>query len=85
MEYIKIEYTDPIYPKKLLQIKDYPKELYILGNYELLNKQYKISIIGSRDCTEYGRKYANWFAKELSKKGAIKNSRQNNSCIRRRV
>ena len=103
MEYIKIEYTDPIYPKKLLQIKDYPKELYIIGNYELLNKQYKISIIGSRDCTEYGRKYANWFAKELSKKdicivsglaigidaiahnGAIKNSRQNNSSIRRRV
>lgn len=69
MEYIKIEYTDPIYPKKLLQIKNYPKELYILGNYELLNKQQTVAIIGSRDCTEYGRKHAAYFAQELSKEG----------------
>lgn len=69
MEYIKIEYTDPIYPKKLLQIDNYPKELYILGNYELLNKQQTVAIIGSRDCTEYGRKHATYFAQELSKEG----------------
>lgn len=68
MEYIKIEYTNPIYPKKLLEIKNPPKELYILGNYELLNKKYTVAIIGSRDCTEYGRKYAYYFSQELSKK-----------------
>lgn len=68
MEYIKINYQDEKYPKKLLKIPNYPKELYIAGNYELLNKPLTVSIIGSRDCTEYGRKYANIFADELSKK-----------------
>ena len=68
MEYIKIQHKNPMYPKRLLQIKNYPKELYILGNYELLNKQQTVAIIGSRDCTEYGRKYAYLFAEEISKK-----------------
>ncbi len=69
MEYIKINYKDPIYPKRLLQIKNYPKELYIMGNHELLNKPTTVAIIGSRDCTQYGRKYGTYFANELSKKG----------------
>lgn len=69
MEYKKINYKDTIYPNKLLQIKDYPKDLYILGDYTLINsKSPKVAIIGSRDCTEYGRKYAHIFAEELSKK-----------------
>lgn len=68
MNYIKITYKDPIYPQKLLKIKDYPKELYIAGNYRILNKAKKVAIIGSRECTEYGRKNAKSFAKELSKK-----------------
>lgn len=72
MEYIKIDYKDKIYPKKLLQIANCPKQLYILGNYSLLNKTPSVSIIGSRDCTEYGRKYAYIFAEALS---------QENICI----
>lgn len=68
MEYTKIKYTDPTYPKKLLQIKNYPQELYITGNHELLNKPNTLAIIGSRNCTEYGTKHATYFAKELSKK-----------------
>ncbi len=68
MEYIKIDCKDERYPKKLLKVPHYPKELYILGNHELLNKQHTVAIIGSRDCTEYGRKYAHLFSKELSKK-----------------
>ena len=68
MEYQKIDCKDDRYPKKLLKIPHYPKELYILGNYELLNRQHTVAIIGSRDCTQYGRKYAYIFANELSKK-----------------
>lgn len=68
MKYIKITHKDSKYPKSLLKIKDYPKELYIAGNHELLNKEKRIAIIGSRDCTEYGRKNAKVFAKEISKK-----------------
>lgn len=66
MKYTKINYKDPTYPKKLLQIPNYPKELYITGKCDLLNKP-SLAIIGSRNCTEYGRKQATHFAEELSK------------------
>lgn len=66
MDYIKIKWTDKRFPKRLLEIKDCPKELYVMGNYELLNKANTLAIIGSRDCTNYGRKTATHFAKELS-------------------
>ena len=67
MKKIKIlKSTDKKYPSKLLKIKDYPKELYVLGNEKLLNKK-SIAIVGSRDCTEYGAKYAESFAEQISK------------------
>lgn len=40
----------------------------LFGNVKLLNKEKKIGIVGSRDCTEYGRYYATLFANELSSK-----------------
>lgn len=72
MEHIKITPEDEIYPKKLLKIRNHPKELYVLGNYKLLNKQNSVAIIGSRDCTEYGRECATNFSEVLS---------QNDICI----
>ena len=66
---IKIEDTN--YPEHLLKIKNPPKQLYVLGDETLLNKQ-SIAIVGSRDCTKYGYEQAKHFAKELSK---------NNICI----
>lgn len=56
--------TDNKYPKRLLKTDDYPQELYILGNSNLLNKD-SIAIVGSRDCSEYGKQYAFKFAREL--------------------
>lgn len=67
MEIIEIDEKDKEYPKRLLQIKDHPKKLYALGNILLLNKQNILGIVGSRECTEYGRKVAKNFAKELAK------------------
>lgn len=61
-----IQKGDKEYPKKLLKIKDPPKQLYVLGNETLLNKK-SIAIIGSRDCTKYGYEQAKKFAKELAK------------------
>lgn len=54
------------YPEHLLKIKNPPKELYVLGDETLLNKQ-SIAIIGSRDCTQYGYEQAKYFAKEIAK------------------
>ena len=56
------------YPKKLKNIYDSPLKLYILGNKDLLNQK-GIAIVGSRKATQYGKKIAFKFAKELAEKG----------------
>lgn len=56
------------YPDRLKKIKNAPAQLYVEGNYELLNVD-SIAIVGTRKCTSYGKKYAAKFAKELSQKG----------------
>ena len=66
MEILKIENTNNIFPSNLKLIKKPPKALYMQGDLELLNKKC-VSIVGSRDCTEYGYKYAGLIAEELSK------------------
>lgn len=67
---IKITIENEQYPEKLKKIKNPPKELYLKGNTELLNKNI-ISIIGSRSCTENGKRLARKFATELSKQGLV--------------
>ena len=64
---IKIEKKDKEYPERLRKIKNAPKELYVMGNVNLLNKKEIVGIVGSRDCTEYGRKYGYFFSNELAK------------------
>lgn len=72
MKEIKIiKIKDKNYPENLLQLKNPPEKLYVLGDESLLKKK-SIAIIGSRDCTEYGYRQAVKFAKELS---------ENNICI----
>jgi len=50
---------------ELISMKKYPKELYYIGNTELLNKR-KISIVGSRNPTQYTETFTRLLAKELS-------------------
>lgn len=56
------------YPSILRNIKDPPKYLYTEGNLDLL-KTNAIAIIGSRHCSEEGRKIARRMAKELAING----------------
>ena len=65
MKIKQINYEDNEYPKLLKSIKNPPNQLNVLGNVELLNKQ-GIAIIGSRNCTDVGRKIARNFASKLS-------------------
>ena len=68
MKEIKIiKKENSAYPKKLFNIENPPKQLYVLGDETLLNKM-SIAIIGSRDCTEYGYKQALKFSKEIAQK-----------------
>lgn len=66
IEEIKIESED--YPKQLKYIYDNPSKLYVLGNKEILSQK-GIAIVGTRKATEYGKKVAFKFSKELSEKG----------------
>ena len=68
MEIIKIDMEDAKYPQRLLKVKNFPTEIYAIGNMDLLNSKFMVGIVGSRRCTEYGRRVANEFAKALSEK-----------------
>ena len=62
--------NNPKYPKYFNKIKNKAKKLYIQGNIELLNKPC-ISIVGSRKYSEYGKKMAKKFTKELVNEGFV--------------
>lgn len=64
----KIKIGESMYPKKLLHIYAPPRVLYLLGNEKILN-QASISIIGCRECSEYGKKVSYYFATEFAKRG----------------
>lgn len=49
-------------------MKKYPKELYVLGNTELLQRT-KVSIVGSRKTSKYTRELTHKLASSLSKVG----------------
>lgn len=63
-----IDLENEKYPEKLRNIQKPPKQLYVLGDENILNTK-SVAIIGSRVCTPEGAKLAENFAKELSKKG----------------
>ena len=62
-----IKKEDKNFPEKLKNIYSCPKQLYIIGNKELLNDK-SIAIIGCRDCTKQGAYNAYKFSYELAKK-----------------
>lgn len=63
MKIIKLH--EDIFPQNLKKIKNTPNKIYVEGNEELLNKK-SLAIVGTRSPTEYGKKVAFNFAKELS-------------------
>ncbi len=59
---------DREYPISLRNIYDKPIVLFTKGNINLLKKRC-IAIVGSRNCTEYGKNIAKKLAKNLSEQG----------------
>lgn len=68
MEIKIIKKEEENYPKKLLKIDEPPEILYVLGDEKLLQNQ-SLAIVGSRNCSEYGIKYAKQFSKEIAETG----------------
>ncbi len=63
-----ITWDDGFYPESLRQAYDAPCALYVKGNIQLL-KNLAIGIVGSRDASVYGLKYAAQFSKKLAEYG----------------
>ena len=55
------------YPEKLLNISSRPAYIYVRGNKDVLEDD-SVAIIGSRECTENGKRLAYNTAKELGNK-----------------
>ena len=64
---IKVNMNSKFYPERLKNIHCPPKQLFCLGNLELLNYSYNIAIIGSRSCSVYGERVSKDFAYNLAK------------------
>lgn len=60
-----IKYEDEKYPEQLRKIKNPPNQLYVKGNVENL-KGCGIAVIGTRNCTMYGRRMCKIFSMNLS-------------------
>lgn len=68
---INIIYKDDLeFPDNLRNIYNCPEKLYVLGNVENLRKNC-VSVVGSRDCSLYGKMQAERIAFELSKQGKV--------------
>lgn len=76
IEYMKknqismITINDENYPSKLREIYDPPVTLFVKGNKKLL-EQKSIAVIGSRNCSEYGKLVAENFAYKLVQNNII--------------
>lgn len=58
----------PLYPSKLKNIPNPPLGLYVKGIMPSFDKTF-LAMVGTRKCSEYGRRVAKKLAKELSHKG----------------
>lgn len=70
MQIEEILISESKYPDKLKKIYDPPHKIYVLGNRRLLYEK-GIAIVGAREATEYGKKVAYNFAKDISNNGII--------------
>ncbi len=59
------------YPKRLLNIPDYPAALYVWGRLENIDDMVAIAVVGTRTSTPYGEKIAATLCYSLAKAGVI--------------
>ncbi|WP_071433442.1 DNA-processing protein DprA [Angelakisella massiliensis] len=61
----------PQYPARLRNIYSFPAVLYVLGELGEIDEQPAIAVVGTRKCTDYGRRAAEEFSWELARRGVI--------------
>jgi len=65
-----IFYTDSKYPKRLKACNDSPVLLYAKGNIDL-SAQYIVSVVGTRNATEYGKNLCRLLIEELQQHNVL--------------
>lgn len=68
MKIEEISIKDKEYPIRLRNIKNPPKQIYVIGNKKILNQK-GIAIVGSRNCTEKGAENARLFGANIALEG----------------
>lgn len=68
MNIIEITQNDTRFPESLKTIQNPPSKLYCIGDMDLLNNR-KISVVGSRKCTAYGKSIAGRLSKKIADAG----------------
>jgi DNA processing protein len=63
-----LNWSDPEYPQRLLEIYDPPPLLYVRGDVSVLNR-HSISMVGTRRPTPYGNQVAERLGKDLAEHG----------------
>ena len=63
-----VNWSDPEYPQRLLEIYDPPPLLYVRGDVSVLNR-HAISMVGTRRPTPYGNQVAERLARDLAERG----------------
>ncbi len=58
----------PAYPRQLKNIARFPAVLFVAGNLQLLSSP-QLAIVGSRNCTHYGRQWGTYFTQALALSG----------------
>lgn len=61
-----ISYNDPEYPLMLRQCPDAPLVLFYFGN-KPINRQRMVAMVGTRNCTQYGKDIIRSFITDISK------------------
>ncbi len=65
-----LNWDEPEYPKRLLEIYDPPPLLYLRGDPKVLT-QHSISMVGTRRPTPYGNQMAERLARDLAERGLV--------------
>jgi DNA processing protein len=63
-----LNWTEPEYPKRLLEIYDPPPLLYVRGDVSVLNR-HSIAMVGTRRPTPYGNQVAERLGRDLAEHG----------------
>ena len=66
-----VTYGDSLYPESLKSMKEPPILLYYMGVLPNLNKRLCVSVVGTRNMTEYGMRSCYRIAYELASAGAV--------------